>query len=192
MANAAAENPVLVPGTGAAHHGGFHAVYLAQALDAVRAALAQSAELSLSRVTMTSEPAVTGAAPFLGDGTPGASGVMVLEYVAAAVLGELRALVAPAGVQSVTLSRGTEEDASFASLAARQALDSVAAYRTLLGCELVGAVRCLRLAGVAVPAPLREPLAACAGLPDELADRDLTGDIEIATAVLPDLVPSSW
>ena len=40
-------------------------------------------------------------------------------------IAELRALATPAGIQVVNLSRGVEEDASFATLAARQALDAL-------------------------------------------------------------------
>jgi histidine ammonia-lyase len=184
MSNRASENPVIVPGRGVAHHGGFHAAYLTQALDAMRSSLAQAAELALSRVSMFCEPGLTGCAPFLGDGTPGASGIMVVEYVAASVLGELRALAAPAGVQTVTLSRGLEEDASFADLGARQALAAVPAYRVLLACELVSAVRCLRMSGAAVPAGLTSSLERCAALPDPAADRDLSADIAIAQELL--------
>ncbi len=175
--NAPAENPLLLPSGGVAHHGGFHAAYLAQALDAAVSAAAQSAQLGLARLAMLVEPAHTGLAPFLGDGTPGASGVMGCEYVAASALASLRALAAAAGVQSVALSRGVEDDASFASLAARQALDAVEPYRVVLGCELVAAVRALRLRGQAVPARF-------ASLPGGMADRDLTPDLAAAGQLL--------
>lgn len=62
--------------------------------------------LPVIRETYVSEPNHTELEPFLGDGTPGASGVMVVEYVAAAALGDLRASAAPASTQSITLSRG--------------------------------------------------------------------------------------
>jgi histidine ammonia-lyase len=182
MANAPSENPLLLPEAGVAHHGAWHAAYLSQAMDAVISAAAQSAQLGLARLSMLSEPAFTGLAPFLGDGTPGASGVMITEYVAADALGGLRALATPTGVQTVSLSRGVEEDASFASLAARHALAAVDAYRTLVACELVAAVRGLRLRGRAAAG-----LAECAVLPDQVADRDLTQDIRTAEQLLPAL-----
>jgi histidine ammonia-lyase len=182
MANAPSENPSLVPDVGVAHHGAWHAAYLSQAMDAVVSAAAQSAQLGLARLSMLSEPAFTGLAPFLGDGTPGASGVMITEYVAADALGGLRALATPTGVQTVSLSRGVEEDASFASLAARHALAAVDDYRTLVACELVAAVRGLRLRGRDAVG-----LAECAALPDQVADRALTEDILTAEQLLPAL-----
>ncbi len=182
MANAASENPIVSARLGVAHHGAFHAAYLVQSLDALVLALAQSAQLSLARLTMLAEPAYTGLPPFLGDGTPAASGVMIVEYSAASALAELRALATPAGIQVVTLSRGVEEDASFATLAARQALEAVSRYRAVLAAELVAALRCLRMQGDRPPA--LEPALSWldhrdGGVPD-MHDRDLTSDLVMA------------
>jgi histidine ammonia-lyase len=124
-----------------------------------------------------SEPAMTGLPPFLGDGGDGASGLMVAEYVAASALGTLRVLATVTGTQTVTLSRGLEEDASFASLAARQALEAVEPLKAVLACELVGAVRALRMRHQPVPEEV-------AALPSDTADRDLTGDLETACSLL--------
>ena len=153
MANAPSENPIVSPTLGkVAHHGAFHAVYLVQSLDALVLAMAQSAQLSLARLTMLAESAYTGQHPFLGDGTPAASGVMILEYSAASALVASRALATPAGIQVVNLSRGVEEDASFATLAARQSLEAVSRFRAVLAAELVASLRCLRMQGARPPA----------------------------------------
>lgn len=173
---APAENPVFLPDVGVAHHGGFHAVHLAQALDAARSAAAQSAELSGARLAMLMQPAITGLPPFLAD-TQGRSGAMVSEYVGAAARARLIALAAPAAVQTAVVSLGVEEDASFAALAARQAMDCAPSYRTVLAVELVAAVRALRMKGRAVPAPL-------GSLSPAMEDRDLTADIAVAESVL--------
>lgn len=193
LANAPSENPVLWGHpdgeTGElAHHGGFHAAYLATALDTAVLTVAQSAKLVLARLTTLGDPDFTALPAFLGDGRPGASGAMILEYVGASALGRLRAAATPAGLQSVVLSQGVEEDASFASLAAGQALDAVAHFRTLLACELVAAVRALRLAARTPPDPsARRALDLCADLPAGIADRDLGPDIAAAENVLPEL-----
>ncbi len=177
FASAPAENPALISTAGTAHHAGFHAVYLAQALDSAVSAAAQAAQLSLARLALLTEPGYTTLPPFLSDGEPGASGVMICEYVAASALAAIRALSTPAAVQSVNLSRGAEEDASFASLAARQALDSVEPYRVLTACEAIAAVRALRMLGREVPSKF-------SALPDDYADRDLTPDIALAETLL--------
>ncbi len=191
MANSPSENPIVSASLGVAHHGAFHAAYLVQSLDSLVLALAQSAQLSLARLTMLAEPAYTGLHPFLGDGTPAASGVMIVEYSAASALAELRALATPAGIQAVTLSRGVEEDASFATLAARQALESVSRYRAVLAAELIASLRCLRMQGVHPPA-LADAMAYLderdGGVPD-MHDRDLTSDLLLAEELV-DALPA--
>ena len=191
MANSPSENPIVSPSLGVAHHGAFHAAYLVQSLDSLVLAAAQSAQLSLARLTMLAEPAYTGLHPFLGDGTPAASGVMIVEYSAASALAELRALATPAGIQAVTLSRGVEEDASFATLAARQALEAVSRFRAVLAAELVASLRCLRMQRAHPPAlasALRYLDERDGGIPD-MHDRDLTSDLLLAEELV-DALPS--
>ena len=189
LANAPSENPVFLVGADGsdqiAHHGGFHASYLSAALDAAVVAVAESATLSLARIAILIDPNATGLAPFLGEGTPGSSGVMVLEYVGASALGDVRAAATPSGLQTVVLSRGLEEVASFASLSARQAAAAAEPVRLLLACELVAAVRAVRAKKV-LPfnETLARALAECADLPAGFEDRDLTGDVELASQLL--------
>jgi histidine ammonia-lyase len=170
---APAENPVLLPDAPVAHHGSFHAAYLGQALDAARSAMAQSAQLATARLAMLMEPALTGLRPFLAGDEDGSSGLMALEYVGASALAAIRAASLPAGVQSAVLSRGAEEDASFASLAASQALGLGEAYRVVIACELVAALRALRMRGRDLPGwgDALSDLADEVGRPE---DRDLT------------------
>ena len=183
--NAPSENPVIhVDGT-VAHHGGFHASYLAVAADTVRNAAVQSAQLVMHRLTYLSEPSHTGLSPFLGDDTPGASGVMVVEYVAASALGDLRAAATPTAVQATHLSRGAEDAASFASLAARQLLVSAESYELLVACEVLAAVRAVRMRSGAVPPAVQRIVDTCARVPAGLHDRDLSVDLEQARRVLP-------
>jgi histidine ammonia-lyase len=114
--------------------------------------------------------------------------VMMLEYLAASALADLRSSASPASLGSVTLSRGMEEHASFASQAAVQLLETAEAYATALACELVAAVRAVRMRELPVPergwgALLR----ACADLGRSTQDRDLTADLVQAEQLLPTL-----
>ena len=78
--------------------------------------------------------------------------------------------------------RGVEEDASFATLAARQALDAVSRFRAVIAAELVASLRCLRMQDSHPPALAR----AMAWLDEQdggvadTADRDLTSDLLLA------------
>ncbi|MBW8737764.1 MAG: aromatic amino acid lyase [Streptomyces turgidiscabies] len=186
--NAAAENPLISPEDLAAyHHGGFYQAQLALALDHFRLAITQVARLSTSRLSTLNEPAFTRLRPFLADHEPAASGVMILEYAAGAALGDLRAFSAPASLGHAVLSRGVEEQASFASLAARQTLRACDAYRLVVGCELVAAVRALRQRDLRPDPelPVGRALELAESVLDaDSADRPLTDDVTAATALL--------
>lgn len=186
--NAAAENPLISPEDMAAyHHGGFYQAQLALALDHFRLALTQVARLSTSRLSTLNEPAYTRLRPFLADHEAASSGVMILEYAAGAALGDLRAFSAPASLGHAVLSRGVEEQASFASLAARQTLRLADAYRLVVGCELVAAVRALRQRGLRPEPDL--PVSRALELAESVldadpADRPLTDDVTAAAGLL--------
>lgn len=182
--NCASENPLLaLDGTAAYHHGGFFAAPLGHALEAVNLTLLQTAQLSAARLTALGDPALTGLPAFLAAGPASSSGTMILEYTANSALAELRSCAAPASVGHAVLSHGLEEAASFAGQAARQTLRATEAYRTVLGCELVAAVRALRMSGV--PPTAAVFTVAAGALPDGTDDRPLTGDVTSAAETLP-------
>ncbi|WP_426568331.1 aromatic amino acid ammonia-lyase [Streptomyces canus] len=184
--NCPSENPLVAPdGTGAYHHGGFFAAPLGLALEAANLALLQTAQLSTARLTALGDPGLTGLTPFLAAGPASSSGTMILEYTAHSALAEVRACAAPASTGHAVLSRGLEEAASFAGQAARQTLRATDAYATVLACELVTAVRALRLH----PARPRTAVltVADAALPDGVDDRPLTQDVRAAAELLPKL-----
>ena len=114
---------------------------------------------------------------------------MVLEYTAAAALGTVRAAAIPAATQTAGLSRGIEQDATYAPLAADQLEDAIGAARVLVAVELVAAVRAIRLRGLPMPAPLAGAWQVCGELPAEMDDRDLTEDVRLAERLLDLLAP---
>ncbi len=192
--NAAAENPLVdVAGGTIWHNGNFHTAYVGLALDAVRAALFQTAALSAARLGTLVEPAFTGLSPFLATDPPPSSGVLILEYVAHSAIADLRRLAAPAALGSAVLSRGVEEHAGFSTQSARATTDGIDAYRIVLACELVAAVRALRLRQ---RTPSRPALAtafdeAAVALPPGTADRALDKDLATAQRLLPGLAAAA-
>lgn len=114
---------------------------------------------------------------------------MILEYVAHSCLADVRRLATPAALGSAVLSRGVEEHAGFSTQSARASTDAVAAYRLGLGCELVAAVRALRMQGRAPSGgPLRSAWdMAGAVLDPRIEDRPLDADIAAAADLLPHL-----
>jgi histidine ammonia-lyase len=208
LAGAGLENPLVIAGpqSSVVHHGGFHAVHLTAALDDAALGLARAAVGSVNRLALLTEPPPTPVArsadqlaadpvpqdearAFLAGGPATASGIMVLEYTAAAALGTVRAAAIPAATQTAGLSRGIEQDATYAPLAADQLADAIAAMRVLVAVELVAATRALRLRELPVPEPLSEVWRICARLPAEMNDRDLTDDVHDAEAVLEEIAP---
>ncbi len=185
--NASTENPMISTiHNDAYHHAHFHTAYVSTALDQARATVHQVAELSVARLGDLVEPEFTGLRPFLAAGPPGSSGVMILEYVAHDALTELRQAALPATLGTAVVSRGIEDHASFSTQAARAATAACAAYQQVLACELVAAVRALRMREAdLVELPVRDAFdAAAAVLSESLDDRPLTDDIAAAGGVL--------
>jgi histidine ammonia-lyase len=185
--NAAAENPLVDSVSGQVfHNGNFYTAYLGLALDSARLALFQTAALSATRLGTLVEPRLTGLRPFLASSVPASSGVLALEYVAHSALADIRRLASPATLGTAVLSRGLEDLADFSTQAARAATDTVAAYRIVLACELVAAIRGLRLRHL-VPAagPLRDAYELAApALDTRIEDRPLDADIDAAEGLL--------
>jgi histidine ammonia-lyase len=184
--NAPSENPLVdVAGRTVWHNGNFHTAYVGLSLDAVRAAMFQTAALSAARLGTLVEPVFTGLAPFqAAPGEPG-SGIMILEYVAHSAIADIRRLAAPSALGNAVLSRGVEEHAGFSTQSARATTEAIGAYRIVLACELVAAVRALRMQGHAPPGRLGEVFAQAASVLDpRMEDRALDADITAATEVL--------
>jgi histidine ammonia-lyase len=185
--NATTENPMVSLSAGDVfHHAHFHTAYVAVALDQMRATVHHVAELSASRLGDLVEPSFTDLPAFLASGPPGSSGVMILEYVAHDALATLRQAALPVTLGTAVVSRGVEDHASFATQAARAAGQAADAYRQMLACELVAAVRALRMR----PADLMDlPIRAAfdqadAILDPTLSDRPLSDDLEAAATLL--------
>ncbi|MCV7421813.1 aromatic amino acid lyase [Mycobacterium yunnanensis] len=185
--NAAQENPLFdADGDQVVHHGAFYQASLSLELDGATLALALTAPITHSRIRMLNDPDTNGGNPFLAADAHGSSGLMMVEYVAAGAIAEIRNAAQPASVGTLVLSRGAEEDATFASQGIHQLERSAAAYRVLLCCELVGAVRLLRQRGIVteLTGVLGEALDLASALPRDDEDRDLRGDIATAEPLL--------
>jgi histidine ammonia-lyase len=185
--NFAGENALIIAADEVAlANGNPHAAVLANAIDGLRMALAQSAALIAARVSALLDTSLTGLPAFLALDPGPDSGALILEYTAHAAAAEVRSLVTPVAAQTVSVARGVESHASLAPIAARRAHEALDALRVLVAVELVAAVRALRLAG-------HEPIGAGSGLlyaraaaalPVEMHDRPLAPDIQIACGLL--------
>ncbi|MDT5387678.1 MAG: histidine ammonia-lyase [Mycobacterium sp.] len=185
--NVAQENPLFdIEHEAVIHHGAFYQASLSLELDGITLALALTAPITHSRIRMLNDPDTNGGNAFLADDADGSSGLMMVEYVAAGAIAEIRNAAQPASAGTLVLSRGAEEDATFASQGVQQLERSIAAYRVLLCCELVGAVRLLRQRGLddKFGGVVGDTLALTAVLPRNDEDRDLRGDVALAESLL--------
>lgn len=187
LINTAQENPLFIDSE-VVHHAGFHQAALGLKADALAMALAAQTPLAVSRIRLMSEPDFTGLRPFLASETVGASGIMMVEYVAGAAVGELYACAHPSSLTTVVLSRGIEEDASFAPVAIGQLERAVRAEKVLIASELLISTRMLNQQGVKLsdlPSDvLRRVWNIVAALPSGDEDRDLREDLIIAQQLL--------
>jgi histidine ammonia-lyase len=187
-ANAASENPLFTPtaaGGEVTHHGGFHAAYLVLAVDSALLALTRSAQAVQSRVSHVLTDPGTGLPRFLADATPGSSGALIAEYVAASALSTIRGAAAtPSSIQTVGVSAGIEDDASFAGQATLRLGQASSAYRRMLAVELVCAARALRMRGVTPVGELGAAFGRCAELPADISDRDLSPELAVAERIV--------
>ena len=195
--NAAAENP-LIAGDGCAGaiagddgdvalaNGNFLTSELAVALDQVRSTLAGVGLGSLARLSLACDPSMTGVTRFLTDGTPGASGVMILEYTAQSAMDRLRLAATSTSCWPVTVSAGIEHLASHAPLGVEQLGDAIDALGIVVGAELVAAVRAIGLRGLGPTTPAGRAWLERAGavLSSDLADRPLGPDITAAASLV--------
>jgi histidine ammonia-lyase len=185
---AAAENPLIVDGT-ALHHGQFLTQRIAASLDAVRATALPALTLSAARLGALMNSELMGLPAFLASGPAGSSGLMIVEYVAADLLVRAGTAASPVTSARTTLALSLEEHASHATQAAWQSRDLADLGRQLLACELVAAVRALRMAperaaGATVAAFLER---ADAALPHELADHILGPELRAAAELVAQL-----
>lgn len=188
--NASTENPMVSLDAGDVfHHAHFHTAYVAVALDQARATVHHVAELSAARLGDLVEPLFTDLPAFLASGPPGSSGVMILEYVSHDSLAVLRQAALPVTMGTAVVSRGVEDHASFSTQAARLTREVATAYRQVLSCELVAAVRALRMRPADImDVPIREAFdLADAVLDQNLSDRPLADDLEAAAPLLDQL-----
>src|SRR4051795_3584463 len=182
------ENPLVVADGEVLHHGGFVTARLSATLDALRQATYPVIALSAARLSALINPSLTGLPAFLASGPPGSSGVMILEYLAQDALARARILTSPVSTGHASVSLGLEEHASFSTQAAWGCEQMVTFAPIVLGCELVAAVRALRMDPVRLPGgPVREVFErAAAELGEDRADRPLSDDLARAVRLVQD------
>ena len=133
--NAATDNPlVLLEEREIVSNGNFHGQPVAFALDCLAIAVAELANISERRVERMVNPSLSDGLPaFLTREGGINSGMMILQYVSAALVSENKVLAHPASVDSIPTSAGQEDHVSMGNAAGLKALQVLANAERLAG-----------------------------------------------------------
>ena len=154
--NSATDNPLVFPGgvvdpTTSATGGGlvisggnFHGEPVALALDFAKLAIAELGSISERRIALLVDGRLNGGLPAFLTENPGTnSGLMILQYTAAALASENKILAHPASADSIPTSANQEDHVSMGSIAARHARAVVESVQRILAIELLTAAQAL-------------------------------------------------
>ncbi len=157
--NSATDNPLIFPEGGAAaadvaatggglviSGGNFHGEPIALALDFAKLAIAELGAISERRVALLLDARLNGGLPpFLAPASGLNSGMMLLQYTAAALASENKVLVHPASADSIPTSANQEDHVSMGPIAGRHARDVLANVERILAIELLAGAQALDL-----------------------------------------------
>src|SRR4051794_9353037 len=143
--NAVTDNPLVFDDPPAViSAGNFHGQSLALAFDTLRLALADLGSISERRIFRLVSPSLNGTLPAFLSPDPGpSSGYMIVQYAAAALVVELRALAHPVSVDTVPTSDNQEDHVSMGMTAAVMALEAVERLELIVAYELLCACQAL-------------------------------------------------
>jgi histidine ammonia-lyase len=145
--NAATDNPLLFESNGAISGGNFHGEPIAQAMDTLKIAAAETGAISERRIFRLLDGNLNGGLPsMLVDSQVDAglnSGLMMLQYTAASLVLENQALCAPDSVFSMPTSANQEDHNANSMNAARHARTVLDNLKHILATELFSAARAL-------------------------------------------------
>jgi len=197
--NSATDNPLVFPDGGVSAEdavataggrvisgGNFHGEPVALALDFAKIAIAELGSISERRTALLLDPHLNGGLPaFLAPASGLESGLMLVQYTAAALVSENKVLAHPASVDSVPTSANQEDHVSMGPIAARHArtilehVEQIVAIELLVGAEALDC-RLELLAGELPAAPTVVPGAGVAAGHEQVRSvvARLTGDRE--------------
>lgn len=144
---AVTDNPLIFPDDDEVLSGGnFHGQPLALALDTMGMAITQLASFSERRIYNLMGPHdwdENGAPLFLAPNPGLNSGFMIVQYVAAALINEIKVLAHPASIDSIPTSAGMEDFNSMGATSAHKMLRILEESRQVVAIELMCAAQML-------------------------------------------------
>jgi histidine ammonia-lyase len=147
--NAATDNPLIFQdGEKVISGGNFHGQPIAFAMDFLKIAMAELANISERRIERMVNPQLSGLPAFLSPKPGLQSGAMILQYSAASLVSENKTLAHPASVDSIPSSANQEDHVSMGTIASRHAYQIIQNCRNVLAIELICALQAAEYQGV--------------------------------------------
>jgi histidine ammonia-lyase len=186
-ANSVTDNPLVFPEDGEFLSGGnFHGEPIALAIDFLKLAITELASIGERRLYLLLNAEDRGLPLFLTGRSGLQSGLMIVQYAAAALVNDNKALAWPSSVDSIPTSAGQEDHVSMGMTSANNLARVLDNVEGALACELLGAI---------VATDFRRPLASGTGtqaahecarsrIEPWTADRPPAPDIEIARELI--------
>jgi histidine ammonia-lyase len=149
-ANAVTDNPLIIPEESEDKRflsgGNFHGEPVALASDFMKIAVAELGNISERRIFKLTSQFLNYGLPSMLSCDPGLqSGVMIMQYTAAALVSENKVLAHPASVDSIPTSEDVEDHVSMGTIAARQFRSILENVRTILAIEYIASCQALDL-----------------------------------------------
>jgi histidine ammonia-lyase len=138
--NSATDNPlVFVDGDTAEiiSGGNFHGQNMALASDSLAVACHEIASISERRINQILDPKWSGQKAFLANKEGLESGLMIVQYVAAAIVSELHLLANPTTTSNIPVSMGKEDHASMGATGTYRAFKATKLLSQVIANELV-------------------------------------------------------
>ncbi|KAB2336075.1 histidine ammonia-lyase [Cytobacillus depressus] len=146
--NAATDNPLVFDeGDSIISGGNFHGQPIAFAMDFMKIAVAELANISERRIERLVNPQLNDLPPFLSPEPGLQSGAMIMQYCAAALVSENKTLAHPASVDSIPSSANQEDHVSMGTIAARHAYQIIQNATNVLAIELICALQAAEFKG---------------------------------------------
>jgi len=157
--NSATDNPLVFPEGGAVpadalatggglviSGGNFHGEPIALALDFAKLALSELGAISERRTALMVDPRLNGGLPAFLTPDPGRnSGLMIVQYTAAALASENKVLAHPSSADSIPTSANQEDHVSMGATSARHARTVLGHVEQIIAIELLAAAQALEL-----------------------------------------------
>jgi histidine ammonia-lyase len=139
--NAATDNPLVFPDGRVVSGGNFHGEPMALAIDYAKVALAELASISERRTARLVDTHLSGLPPFLSDEPGLRSGLMIVQYTAAALVNEMQTLTHPSSVDTIPTSANQEDHVSMGATGALHLWEVLDRATTVLAIEALCAAQ---------------------------------------------------